>query len=130
MLQTEHDFKLPIGFLDENGTLHRDGIMRLATAADEILPLKDSRVVNNPAYLSVIVLSRVVERLGGVEQITPKVIEGLYAADMAYLQSLYNRLNDVDADGSHMCPNCSHVFTADHAPGGSPATLSASSTRR
>ena len=66
MLQTEHDFTLPLGYLDKEGTLHRDGVMRLATAADEILPLKDPRVVKNPAYLIVILLSRVVTRLGGV----------------------------------------------------------------
>ncbi len=130
MLQTEYDFTLPIGFQDEEGSLHRDGVMRLATAADEILPLKDSRVQGNPAYLSVIVLSRVVSRLGSVPQVTPKVIEGLYAADMAYLQNLYNKLNDVDAQGEQMCPHCSHIFAAEHAMGGSPATLSASSTRR
>jgi hypothetical protein len=130
MLQTEYEFTLPIGFQDEDGTLHREGTMRLATAADEILPLKDARVQGNPAYLSVIVLSRVLSRLGAVPQVTPKVIEGLYAADMAYLQALYNRLNDVDAQGSQMCPNCSHVFGAEHGLGGSPATLSASSTRR
>ncbi|MGE7414705.1 hypothetical protein [Methylobacterium tarhaniae] len=130
MLQTEYDFTLPIGFQDGEGSLHRDGVMRLATAADEILPLKDSRVQGNPAYLSVIVLSRVVSRLGSVPQITPKVIEGLYAADMAYLQALYNKLNDVDAQNGQMCPNCSHVFATEHAAGGSSATLSTSSTRR
>ena len=130
MLQTEYEFTLPIGFQDEDGSLHRDGTMRLATAADEILPLKDARVQSNPAYLTVIVLSRVISRLGSVPQVTPKVIEGLYAADMAHLQSLYNRLNNLDAQDSHMCPHCSHVFAAEHASGESPATPSASSTRR
>jgi hypothetical protein len=95
MIQTEYDFTLPIGYPDESGTLHRDGTMRLATAADEILPLKDPRVQANEAYLIVILLSRVVVRLGGVIQITPKVIENLYAADLGYLQDLYNRINGV-----------------------------------
>ena len=96
MFQTEHEFTLPMGYLDADGTLHRDGVMRLATAADEILPLKDPRVQKNPAYLTVILLSRVVTRLGGVDPVTPNVIEGLFAADLAYLQDLYNEINRVD----------------------------------
>ena len=114
MLQTEHDFTLPMGFLDRDGTLHRDGVMRLATAADEILPLKDPRVVKNPAYLSVILLSRVLTRLGSVEPITPNVIEGLFAADLAYLQQLYNEINRVDEGrGTVSCPECRHTFSAE-----------------
>ena len=111
MFQTEHEFKLPFGFVDEEGSLHREGVMRLATAADEILPLKDPRVQANQAYLVVILLSRVVTRLGSVEQITPKVIEGLYAADLEYLQELYNRINR-SGKTSHaaVCPECSHSF--------------------
>jgi hypothetical protein len=96
MLQTEYDFTLPLGYVDQDGELHRDGTMRLATAADEILPLKDPRVRNNEAYLIVILLSRVIERLGSLSPITPKVVEGLFAADVAYLQDLYNRINRVD----------------------------------
>src|SRR5262249_52290776 len=88
MFQTEYEFTLPCGYLDEDGSLHRHGVMRRATAADEILPLKDPRVVRNPAYLVVILLSRVVTRLDGVSDITPKTIEELYATDLAYLQSL------------------------------------------
>src|SRR6186713_3218237 len=120
MFKTEHEFTLPMGYLDAEGTLHRDGTMRLATAADEILPLKDPRVQQNPAYLVVILLSRVVTRLGGVSQITPKVIEGLYAADLARLQSLYNELNRLDGGEPVTCPNCSHTFQpeAEHALGG------------
>lgn len=93
MFKTEFEFVLPCGYLDEDGTLHKDGVMRRATAADEILPLKDPRVVKNPAYLVVILLSRVLTRLGGVPNITPKVIEGLYATDLAFLQNLYNDIN-------------------------------------
>ncbi|MFF7245664.1 hypothetical protein ACFZBU_17360 [Embleya sp. NPDC008237] len=117
MLQIEHDFTLPIGLLGEDGALHRDGTMRLATAADEILPLADPRVQRNPAYLSVILLSRVVTRVGGVETVTPRTIETLFAADLAHLQELYNRINTVDepvgsADGS--CPNCGEEVRTGH----------------
>ena len=111
MFQTELEFSLPCGYLDSEGTLHRDGIMRRATAADEILPLKDPRVVKNPAYLVVILLSRVVTRLGGVSHINPKTIEDLYATDLAYLQNLYNELNQLG--NGHLpvtCPQCAHAF--------------------
>lgn len=111
MFETECDFVLPCGYLDDEGTLHREGIMRRATAADEILPLKDPRVVKNPPYLVIILLSRVVTKLGGVSPITPKVIEGLYATDLAYLQNLYNQLNRLD-NGHHAvtCPQCQNEF--------------------
>ena len=120
MLQTEHDFTLPMGFLDKEGTLHREGVMRLATAADEILPLKDPRVVKNSAYLVVILLSRVITRLGGVPQINPKVIENLYATDMAYLQNLYNEVNRLENGGTPViCPQCQHEFQLEtHSVGG------------
>jgi hypothetical protein len=111
MFQAEYSFTLPVGFLDAEGNLHREGIMRLATAADEIAPLKDPRVQGNPAYLIVILLSRVLTQLGSLEVINPKVIEGLYAADLAYLQDFYNRIN---GNGSHLfkvnCPHCQQSF--------------------
>jgi len=111
MFQTEFEFTLPCGYLDEDGTLHREGVMRRATAADEIQPLKDPRVVKNPAYLVVILLARVVTRLGSVEQINPKVIESLFATDLAFLQNLYNQVNQLEDDHqSAVCPNCQHVF--------------------
>src|SRR5262245_9365390 len=111
MFQTEHEFTLPMGYLDEDGNLHRDGVMRLATAADEILPLTDPRVQKNPAYLIVILLSRVITRLGSAEPITPRLIEGLFAADIAYLQALYNAINQVGKAGtSATCPECRHAF--------------------
>lgn len=116
MFQTEYEFRLPFGFVDEEGSLHRDGIMRLATAADEILPLKDPRVQANQAYLVVILLSRVVTRLGSVEQINPKVIEGLYAADLEYLQELYNRINrSGKTTQATVCPECAHAFETEMA---------------
>jgi hypothetical protein len=91
--QTEIEFELPRGYVDSAGTLHRRGVMRLATAADEILPLRDPRVTQNEAYLTVIVLSRVIVRLGSLADIHTGVIEGLFAADLAYLQRLYERFN-------------------------------------
>lgn len=84
--QTEIEFRLPKGYLGSDGVLQKDGIMRLATAADEILPLKDPRVQQNPAYLTIIVLARVITRLGGLDDINTKIIEGLYASDLNYLQ--------------------------------------------
>src|SRR6186713_3141123 len=105
MLQTEFEFTLPCGFLDEDGTLHREGVMRRATAADEILPLKDPRVQKNEAYLVVILLSRVITRLGSVPALNPKVIEGLFSTDLAFLQDLYNRINRLDGADS-ACPQC------------------------
>lgn len=111
MFQTEYEFTLPFGYADSEGNLHRDGVMRLATAADEILPLKDPRVQGNQAYLIVILLSRVITRLGVVAQINPKVIEGLYAADLAYLQEFYNRINrDGKASVEAVCPKCEQEF--------------------
>jgi hypothetical protein len=131
MFKTEHEFTLPMGYLDSEGTLHREGIMRLATAADEILPLKDPRVQKNQAYLAVILLSRVVTRLGGVDPVTPAVIEGLFAADLEYLQHLYNDINRVESGPGITCPQCLHSFSLEDAlPGGSLATPSISSARR
>lgn len=96
--QTETEFELPKGYVDEAGTLHRRGTMRLATAADEILPLRDPRVQQNEAYLAVIVLARVITRLGSLPDVHAGVIEGLYASDLAFLQRLYERFNAVDDD--------------------------------
>lgn len=94
--QTEIDFDLPKGYLDDSGMLHRHGTMRLATAADEILPLRDPRVQQNEAYLTIIVLSRVITRLGSLGDIHPGVIERLFASDLDYLQRLYERFNAAD----------------------------------
>jgi len=114
MFKTEQEFTLPMGYLDEEGTLHRDGVMRLATAADEILPLKDSRVQKNPAYLAVILLSRVITRLGSLDAVTPRTIEGLFAADLAYLQTLYNEVNQVgNGHAPVTCPQCQQTFEAE-----------------
>jgi len=92
-LQTEYSFTLPNGYVDTEGTLHKKGTMRLATAGDEILPLRDPRVQGNPSYLSIILLSRVVTRLGSLPDINPSVIEGIFIEDLAFLQELYSRIN-------------------------------------
>lgn len=114
MFQTEFEFTLPLGYVDTDGNLHRAGVMRLATAADEILPLKDPRVQANEAYLIVILLSRVITRLGSLEQINPKVIEGLYSADLAYLQEFYNRINRGGrASIPAVCPKCETGFSVE-----------------
>ena len=104
IFQTEFDFTLPCGYLDEHGTLHRDGVMRRATAADEILPLRDPRVQQNEAYLAVIVLARVITRLGTLAEIHTGVIEGLYASDLAHLQRLYEKFNASDDAGTEFAP--------------------------
>lgn len=132
MFQTEFEFMLPCGYQDPEGTLHRDGIMRRATAADEILPLKDPRVVRNPGYLVIILLSRVITRLGGMPRIDPHVIEGLYASDLAYLQNLYNEINRLDDEAELVvCPECRHAFRPeDPEAGGSWAIPSISSAGR
>lgn len=124
MIQTEIPFTLPLGFADAGGTLHREGIMRLATAFDEITPMKDPRVQSNPAYLLIILLSRVIVKLGTLEFINPKVIEGLFAADLAYLEDLYRRVNE---NGNNrvrtQCPHCEKQFEVDlSSVGGSGAT--------
>ena len=109
--QTEFEFTLPQGYVDEDGNLHKDGTMRLATAADEILPLKDPRVQSNPAYLSVILLSRVITKLGSLNSINPRNIENLFIADMSYLQDLYQRINENGSDViKTVCPKCEHTF--------------------
>ena len=111
MLQTEFSFTLPQGYLDGDGNLHREGVMRLATAYDEIAPMKDPRVQANPAYLLIILLARVITRLGSLEQINPKTIEGLFSADLAYLQDLYLRINQNGHNQLAVtCPHCEQKF--------------------
>ena len=116
MFITEHEFELPNGYVDKSGTLHRTGAMRLATAADEILPMKDPRVQNLPAYLIVILLSRVIVRLGTLPQINPGVIEGLFSEDLAYLQEMYNRINGLARRHTTVrCPRCAESFEMEGA---------------
>jgi hypothetical protein len=113
-MKTEFEFALPRGYVDSEGTVHRDGVMRLATARDEIEPLRDASVRQNEAYLAVLLLARVVTRLGTITTLTPDLIEGLYAADFDHLQRLYERINaDGEAVGSVSCPACEHSFEVD-----------------
>jgi hypothetical protein len=119
-LQTEFDFELPRGLVDKRGNVHRTGRMRLATARDELLPLNDERVRHNPAYLTVILLSRVVTKLGTLEEedITVTTIENLFATDLAFLQDLYRRVNTEGTTKAEVtCPSCDTHFTVDLAGG-------------
>lgn len=117
ILQTEFEFLLPRGYLDDYGNLHREGTMRLATAMDEIAPLRDPRVRANEAYLVVILLSQVITRLGTLPRVTPAIIEQLFAADIAYLQDLYRQINDVEPQRILVvCPNCNHEFEEEVPP--------------
>jgi hypothetical protein len=113
-MHTEFAFTLPRGYVDAGGAVHREGVMRLATARDEIEPLRDADVRRNEAYLAVLLLSRVVLRIGDVDDVTPSVIEELYAADFDHLQRLYERLNtDGEAVGAVTCPHCAQAFEVD-----------------
>ncbi len=115
-LQTEFEFTLPQGYVDQAGNLHRDGVMRLATAMDEIAPLRDLRVRSNQAYLVIILLSRVIVRLGSLSQVTTGVIENLFAADLAYLQAFYRQINEQGTSRVTLtCPQCNTEFELDLA---------------
>lgn len=116
-LQTEFDFVLPLGYRNGSGSLQRLGQMRLAVALDEIESLQDPRVLANEAYLPVVLLSRVVTRLGDLPQVSSQVIESLFAADLAYLEDLYMRLNSAEkVVVSAVCPHCSTQFRLQVAP--------------
>ncbi len=122
--KTEFEFTLPKGFVDGEGTLHKKGTMRLATAKDEILPLQDFRVKNNRAYLVVILLSRVITRLGTLkdQDINPGIVEGLFSADLSYLQEFYRQVNESGtANVGAKCPSCSHDFQIDIGTGAASA---------
>jgi hypothetical protein len=114
MLRTEFEFELPRGYVDEAGTVHRRGTMRLSTARDELLPLRDVRVRENPAYLSVVLLGRVITRLGSLPMVHDGVVENMFASDLAFLQDFYEQIN---AEGhtlaSVTCPNCAEDFEID-----------------
>ncbi|MGY1640646.1 hypothetical protein ACI782_05860 [Geodermatophilus sp. SYSU D00703] len=117
-MRTEFPFLLPRGYVDGAGTVHRDGVMRLATARDELVPLRDDRVRDNPAYLSVVLLARVVTRIGTVDDVHTGVIENLFASDLAFLQDLYRRINqEGHTRAAVTCPSCGHGFAVDVAGG-------------
>ena len=113
-MKSEYAFTLPKGLVDSEGTVHREGTMRLATARDEIEPLRSAEVRANEAYLAVLLLARTVTKIGEFTEITPELIEGLYAADFDHLQRLYERLNtDGEAVGAVTCPHCAETFEVD-----------------
>jgi hypothetical protein len=115
-LQTDFEFTLPRGYVDNAGTVHRKGTMRLATAMDEIAPLRDPRVRQNQAYLVIILLSRVVTRLGTIDSVTPHEIESLFTSDLAYLQRLYRQVNERGTSVvTVQCPECSNDVGVDLA---------------
>jgi len=114
--RTEVEFTLPVGYVDRAGTLHRQGVMRLATAADEVQPLQDPRVIANQAYVGILLLARVLVRLGSISPVPASVVEGLFSADYAYLQDLYMRLNEPGGTlADTRCPECGAQFTIDVA---------------
>jgi hypothetical protein len=113
-LRTQFAFVLPRGYVDESGVVHRDGVMRLATARDEIIPQRDPRVRENEAYLTVLLLSRVITRLGTLSQVNAGTIEGMFASDLAFLQDLYRRINQEGTTRAAVsCPACQHEFAVD-----------------
>jgi hypothetical protein len=117
-LRTEFEFELPRGYVDEDGVLHRHGVMRLATARDELIMLYDARVRERPEWLTVVLLAEVVTRLGTLSRVDDDVIEHLFASDLAFLQDLYRRINqEGHTRAAVTCPACSHEFTVDVAGG-------------
>jgi hypothetical protein len=117
-LRTEFAFTLPRGYVDGAGNVHRDGVMRLATARDELVPLYDDRVREAPAYLTVVLLARVITRLGTITDVHPGMVENFFATDLAFLQDLYRRINtEGHTHASVTCPSCRHQFTVDVAGG-------------
>jgi hypothetical protein len=115
-LQTEFEFTLPRGYVDKEGAVHQKGVMRLATAMDEIAPLRDLRVRANDAYLVIVLLSRVIVQLGTLPRVTTRVIENLFAADLAYLQAFYRRINEEGVTTIPVtCPECQHEIEVDLA---------------
>ena len=117
--KTQFPFKLPRGYVDSDGKVHRDGVMRLATARDEIIPLQDYRVQSNRAYLVIILLSRVVTKLGEMTLITADTIENLFSTDLAYLQEFYRKINEEGGAPKHhiVCPKCAHEMDVDMVTG-------------
>ena len=108
--KTEYEFVLPRGYVDSEGNVHREGVMRLANAKDEIVPLNDLRVQRNRAYLIIVLLSRVMTRLGTLPEVNTQVIEDLFAGDLRFLEEMYNRINEDEAQVTVGCPECGARF--------------------
>jgi len=113
-MRTEFAFTLPRGYVDDAGTVHRSGVMRLATARDELVPLRDDRVRENSAYLTVVLLARVITSLGSITDVHVGVVENLFAADLAFLQDMYRQINsEGHTRAAVRCPECKHDFEVD-----------------
>ena len=108
--KTEYEFVLPRGYVDSEGNVHREGVMRLANAKDEIIPLNDLRVQRNRAYLIIVLLSRVISRIGSISDVNTGVIENLFAGDLRFLEEMYNRINEDEATVRVTCPECGSKF--------------------
>lgn len=110
-METVYEFTLPRGYMDNTGQIHRNGKMRLATAGDEISATRDPRVLSNPSYLTIVILSKVVTELEGMETVSASMIERMFTADMAFLQDMYQRINDIEAPVIEaVCPDCGKCF--------------------
>ena len=109
-LKTEYQFLLPVGYVDSDGSVQREGVMRLANAKDEIVPLNDLRVQRNRAYLIIVLLSRVIRNIGNMTEINTGVVENLFAADLRFLEEMYNRINEDEAKVRLICPECGARF--------------------
>lgn len=117
--KTQFPFRLPRGYVDDSGKVHRDGVMRLATARDEIVPLQDYRVQSNRAYLVIVLMSRVITKLGDLDSVNVEVVENLFSTDLAYLQEFYRKINEEGGTPKHhvTCGKCSHEMDVDMVTG-------------
>lgn len=112
-METVYDFTLPKGYVDGNGEIHRNGKMRLATAGDEISATRDPRVLSNPSYLTIVILGKVITELEGVPMVSANIIERLFTADLAFLQDMYQKINDVEPPKMRIvCPHCGETIEA------------------
>ncbi|MGK7890806.1 MAG: hypothetical protein AB4042_15855 [Leptolyngbyaceae cyanobacterium] len=124
MIQTEFEFTLPKGYLDEAGVIHRHGVMRLSRAMDEIVPLRDPRVKSNPAYATVMILSRVILKLGALDEVTPRVVEEFFTCDLDYLQKFYRQINELEIvplSGAEVAATATPELAANEAPPAPPS---------
>ena len=110
-MTTVYDFELPKGFVDQQGVVHKRGKMRLATAGDEIAATRDPRVLSNPSYLTIVILSAVITELEGLDAVVPSIVERFFTADLAFLQDMYQRINNVEPPTMQVvCPDCGKIF--------------------
>lgn len=113
--RTQYEFDLPKGYIDQNGELPRHGMMRLATAKDELDAMRDPKAKANPQYVSIIMLSKVIVQLGALDHVSPEIIESLFVSDLNFLQNLYTTINENEDPVIQVtCPHCGKTFT-EHA---------------